>query len=224
MSIRLLPRRHPTSETPQAEPSAASTGALSTNEPSNREVVGDAQDEQQSKDDDAIRVETSSKPTLSPWKRRLVFLVLPIVVLIATAAVAYLRYEKETLGTADAARAASVQAARDATTAILSYRPDTVEQDLAAAQSKLTGSFRDSYASLTRDVVIPGAKQKQVSAEASVPAAASVSATGSHAVVLVYVNQAVIVGNDAPSSTMSSVRVTLDKVDGAWLVSGFDPV
>ena len=35
-------------------------------------------------------------------------------------------------------------------------------------------AFRDSYAALTHDVVIPGAIQKQVSATATVPAAASV--------------------------------------------------
>jgi Mce-associated membrane protein len=106
----------------------------------------------------------------------------------------------------------------------LSYRRDTVENDLAAAESKLTGSFRDSYISLTKDVVIPGAKQKQVSAEASVPAAASVSTSADHAVVLVFVNQMLVMGSDAPTSTTSSVRVTLDRVSGNWLVSGFDPV
>jgi len=37
-----------------------------------------------------------------------------------------------------------------------------------AAKALLTGTFRDSYTSLTKDVVIPGAKQKQISAEASV--------------------------------------------------------
>ena len=35
---------------------------------------------------------------------------------------------------------------------------------------------------------------------------------------------AVIIGQDAPTSTASSVRVTLDKVGGRWLISQFDPV
>ena len=48
--------------------------------------------------------------------------------------------------------------------------------ELHAARDLLTGDFRDSYTSLTNDVVIPGAKQKQISAVATVPAAASVSA------------------------------------------------
>ena len=117
-----------------------------------------------------------------------------------------------------------MQAAKDSTIALLSYKPDTVEQQLGAARDLLTGDFRDSYTSLTNDVVIPGAKQKQISAVATVPAVASVSADPGHAVVLVFVNQTVVVGQDAPTDTASSVRVTLDKVGDRWLISEFDPV
>jgi Mce-associated membrane protein len=123
-----------------------------------------------------------------------------------------------------AAGAQVVQAARDSAVALLSYRPDTVETDLGAVRSRLTGNFRDAYTSLTHDMIIPGAKEKQISAVAQVPAAALVKATGSHAVVLLAVNQTITVGNDTPSNTASSVRVTLDKVGSRWLISGFDPV
>jgi Mce-associated membrane protein len=118
----------------------------------------------------------------------------------------------------------SINAARDSTIKMLSYKPDTVEQQLNAARDLLTGDFRDSYTSLINDVVIPGAKQKQISAVASVPAAASVSADPKHAVVLVFVNQTVVVGQDLPSDTASSVRVTMEKVDDRWLISEFEPV
>jgi Mce-associated membrane protein len=59
---------------------------------------------------------------------------------------------------------------------------------------------------------------------ATVPAAASVSATTNHAVVLVFVDQSLIVGADAPTSSVSSVKVTLDKVGQQWLISDFTPV
>jgi Mce-associated membrane protein len=59
---------------------------------------------------------------------------------------------------------------------------------------------------------------------ATVPAATSTSATAARAVVLVFVNQTVVVGKDAPTNTASSVRVTLDKIDGRWLISQFEPV
>jgi Mce-associated membrane protein len=76
---------------------------------------------------------------------------------------------------------------------------------------------------LTDEVVIPGAKEKKISATATVPGASSVVATENHAVVLVFVDQSVIVGNDAPSATASAVQVTLDKTGDRWLISGFDP-
>jgi len=120
-------------------------------------------------------------------------------------------------------RIESVRVATDGTVALLSYKPETVEKDLGAARDRLAGNFKDSYTSLTRDVVIPGSKQKQISAVATVPAAASVSVTENHAVVLVFDNQTVVIGNDAPTDT-ATVRVTLDRIHGRWLISQFDPV
>ena len=60
---------------------------------------------------------------------------------------------------------------------LLSYQPDTVDKDLGAARDRLTGAFKDSYTQLIHDVVIPGAKKQRIAAVATVPAAASVSAT-----------------------------------------------
>jgi Mce-associated membrane protein len=158
------------------------------------------------------------------WSKAIAYGLLPGLVFLLASAAGYLKWQDGTAREAQAARVESVQAATDSTVALLSYRPDTVETDLDAAKSRLTGTFLDAYTKLTHDLVIPGAKQKQISAVATVPAAASTSATATHAVVLLFVNQSVIVGQDAPTNTASSVRVTLDKVDGRWLISQFDPV
>lgn len=158
------------------------------------------------------------------WGRAIAFGFLPAILLLAAAAAGYLKWQDATARDADLARGASVQAAKDATVRMLSYQPDTVDRDLEAARKLLTGDFQNSYTSLTHDVVIPGAKQRQISAVATVPAAASVSASPRHAVVVVFVNQTVVVGSDAPSDTASTVRVTLDKVGDQWLIAGFDPI
>ena len=158
------------------------------------------------------------------WARVFAFGVLPAVALLLALAAGYLKWMDNSVRNSEVARDDSVQAAKDSTTALLSYKPDTVEQQLSAARDLLTGDFRDSYTSLTNDVVIPGAKQKHIAAVATVPAAASVSANPNHAVVLVFVDQTVIVGQDAPTDTASSVRVTLDKVGDRWLIAKFDPV
>ena len=151
---------------------------------------------------------------------------LPALALILALGAGFLKWQDNSVRSSQIARIESVQAAKDTTIKMLSYKPDSVEQQLNDARGLLTGDFRDQYTSLINDVVIPGAKQKQITAVASVPedGAASVSAEPNHAVVLVFVNQTVVVGQDAPTDTASSVRVTLDKVGDHWLISKFDPV
>jgi Mce-associated membrane protein len=149
---------------------------------------------------------------------------LPALALLLALGAGFLKWQDSSIRAAEVARIESTQAAKDATVRLLSYRPDTVDKDLGAARELLTGDFKNAYTSLTKDVVIPGAKQKQISAVASVPAGASISADAQHAEVVVFVDQTVIMGNDAPTSTNSSIKVTLDNVDGRWLISKFDPV
>jgi Mce-associated membrane protein len=151
------------------------------------------------------------------------FVVLPLLLMGIAVGAGYLKYQDGSVKDGQTAATSSVQAATEGTIALLSYTPDTAQATLTAARDRLTGAFRDSYTSLTNDVVIPGAKQKQISATATVPAASSVIASETHAVVLVFVDQSVIVGNDAPSATASAVQVTLDKSGDRWLITGFDP-
>ena len=157
------------------------------------------------------------------WTRLLV-VALPALALIIALGVGYLKWLDGAARESRAAAEASVRAASESTIAILSYKPETVDRDLKAAAERLTAGFRQQYTQLVNDVVAPGAKQQHITAVATVPAAASVSATGKHAVVLVFVDQTTTIGNDAPTQTTSSVRVSLENVDGRWLISQFDPV
>lgn len=149
---------------------------------------------------------------------------LPGLALILTLAAGYFRWQDVSARVAQQAAAQSVRTATDATIAMLSYRPDTVDSASAAAADGMTGAFRDEYTQLIKEVVAPGAKQQHISTVVTVPAASSVSASARHAVVLLFVDQATTIGNGPPTTTASSVRVTLDKVGGRWLVSQFDPV
>jgi Mce-associated membrane protein len=157
------------------------------------------------------------------WGRLLVA-TLPALALILALGVGYLKWLDGSERASRVAAEESVRAASDSTIAILSYKPETVDQELKAAAGRLAEPFRQQYTQLVNDVVAPGAKQQHISAVATVPAAASASATGKHAVVLVFVDQTTTIGTDAPTQSTSSVRVTLDKVDGRWLISQFDPV
>ena len=173
--------------------------------------------------DDAAPAEAAAKAARRiNWSRVLAYGVLPGLALLLALAAGFLKGQGFAGHMdADLGRIEAIQAARDATVALLSYRSDTVERDLGAARDRLTGRVKDAYTSLTRDVVIPGSKQKQISAVATVAGCGVGVGRTQPRVVLLFVNQTTTVGTDAPAYTKSSIRVTLDKVDGRWMISGF---
>lgn len=176
-------------------------------------------------DADAVEAEPAvvQHDSRKPWARW-AGVTLAAAAMVLTAAAGYLKWQDGSVRLAETAAIDSVRAASDGTVAMLSYHAETVDTELKSAADRLTGGFRGEYTKLVDTVVAPGAKQKHVSAVATVPDAASVSATENHAVVLVFVNQTTTIGNDAPTGSTSTVRVTLDKVDDRWLISQFDPV
>jgi Mce-associated membrane protein len=173
----------------------------------------------------SAEVQPEAKGAKGPiaWSRVFAYGILPALALALAVGAGYLKWSAGIADDLAQARTESVQAARDDTVALLTYHADTVDKDLAAARERLTGEFKDAYGELTRQVVVPGAKEKHVSSVAKANAAASVSATENHAVALVYVDQTVTIGAGAPTDTQPVVRVTLDKVNGWWLVSRFEP-
>lgn len=158
------------------------------------------------------------------WRSVVVYGLVPGLALLLAVAAGFLKWQESSLRSPEHGGGEIVKAATDAATAMLSYNADSVEQDLRAAQDRLTGSFKDSYTELTNDVVIPGAKAQRISAVVRIPAAGSVSITPKHAVVLVFVDQTVVMGEEMPTDTSSAVRVSMDKVGDQWLVSGFEPI
>ena len=115
--------------------------------------------------------------------------------------------------------------AKQGTVATLSYSPEHLDKDLDTAKSYLTGDFLKYYSQFTDDVVRRAVKTKQVSTTAKVVRAAVSDLTPDKATVLVFVNQTTTSADRAePSMAASSVKVTLDRVDGKWLIAAFDPV
>ena len=210
------------------EVSAETTEQLATDVDETEDVERVAESEDESSDDTKTEGADDVRPPARwrriKWSRVLAFGVLPALALVIAVGAGFLKWQDAWVRGSRVAGIESVAAAKDSTIALLSYQPDTVDKELKAARDRLTGSFKDSYTQLIQEVVIPGAKKQHISAVATVPAAASVSATPKHAVALLYVDQTVVVGNDAPTDTSSIVRVTLDRTGGRWLISGFDPI
>lgn len=118
-----------------------------------------------------------------------------------------------------------IDAASEGSVALLSYAPDSLDQDIAGARSHLTGDFLDYYSEFAQKFVVPAAKQKDIHATASVVRAAPITVESDTAQVLVFLNQATTSrDNPEPAQAASAVKVGLAKVDGNWLISSFDPI
>jgi Mce-associated membrane protein len=166
--------------------------------------------------------------TVARWRRVKIGHVVLALVLVVSGALAgwlYVYGFRPDQQTDDAATQTAVNAARDGTIALLSYKPDTLNQDFAAAKSHLTGDFLNYYDQFTKQVVTPAAKQKAVTTTAQVVGAAASEMHPDKAVVLVFVNQ-VTTSKERPDPAMasSSVLVSMTKVHGAWLITKFDPI
>lgn len=157
--------------------------------------------------------------------------VVPVVLLLLllvsgglTAWLYFTEYRPDTQ-TDDAVAQVVTTAAREGTTALLSYKPDTLDQDFAAAKSHLTGDFLNYYENFTREIVTPAAKEKAVTTTAQVVSAAVSELRPGSAVVVVFVDQSTT-SKDRPDPSMSasSVLVSLTKADGRWLITSFDPL
>lgn len=157
------------------------------------------------------------------WESTIGFALLPALLIVGVGATGYLKFQTASERLVDRARTESVHAAVDSAVAMLSYRPDDVDATLGAAKDRLTGPFRESYAALIHDVVIPGAKEKKIAATATVPAAAAIQAAPSRAVVVLFINQTIAVGAEPPTTTASVVQVGLEEVGSRWLISSFEP-
>jgi len=160
-------------------------------------------------------------------KVKVVPVVLILLLLISAGAMAWLyfkqyRPDKQT----DAGVAgAVVNAASEGTVALLSYSPDSLDKDFAAAKSHLSGDFLSYYNQFTEQIVAPAAKEKSLQTNARVVGAAVSELRPDSAVVLVLVDQSTTSkDNPDPAMSSSSVLVSLTKVNGKWLITKFDPV
>ncbi|MGO9152556.1 twin-arginine translocation pathway signal [Mycobacterium sp.] len=157
--------------------------------------------------------------------RRLLTVGLLLVTSACVAAGLYFTQYRPDRETDDAAAKAAAAAAAEGTVSLLSYGPDSLDRDLAAAKLHLTGDFLTYYSKFSDQIVAPAAEQKAVKTTASVVRTAVSQLRPDSAKVVVFLNQTTIsTTKPEPTQTSSSVVVSLTKVNGTWLISAFDPV
>ena len=164
----------------------------------------------------------------APSVRSLLGVVGLVAALLISAGVAgwlYFNQYRPDQQTDTAAAKTALDAATNGTVALLSYAPESLDKDFATAKSHLTGDFLSYYTQFTEQIVTPAAQQKSVKTTASVVRAAVSELKPNSAVVLVFVNQSTTSKENPDGAfAVSSVKVSMNKVDGAWLISSFDPV
>lgn len=158
---------------------------------------------------------------------KLVPAILIVLLLISGGSAAWLyfnQYKPGQLTNPDVARTV-VSAASDGTVALLSYSPESLDKDFAAAKSHLAGDFLSYYNQFTQEIVAPAAKQKSLKTTAHVMGAAVQELHPDSAVVLVFVDQSTT-SKDKPDPSMASsnVLVSLTRVNEHWLITKFDPI
>jgi Mce-associated membrane protein len=118
-----------------------------------------------------------------------------------------------------------IRAASGGAVAALSYSSDSLDRDIANAKLHLTGTFLEYYTKFTRDVVAPAVREKHLTQQATIVRAAISQLHPDSAVVLTFVNETTKSAERKDAlTTPSVVRLTLQKVDGDWLISKLDPV
>jgi Mce-associated membrane protein len=185
-------------------------------------------------DDAATETETRSEPRDGVVRRSARMVrsrlgaVLLAAVLVASAGVAawlYFEQYRPDQETNAAAASVALDAAKNGTVALLSYSPESLDKDFAAAKSRLTGDFLSYYTQFTEQIVTPAAKQKSVKTSAAVVRAAVSELHPDSAVVLVLINQTTTSKENPDGSfAASAVKVGLKKINDTWLISSFDPV
>jgi Mce-associated membrane protein len=154
-------------------------------------------------------------------RARLVVPIVLVAAVVGTGIPATLLYN-ETLVTAaaDANKATASAAAKTRVERILSYRFGTVQQDLTEAKAATTGEFAQQFATAADKVIAPAAQETQITTSAVVVSTAVISSAPDSVVTLVFANQTTTT-KDKPQASTSALRlrVTLDQVNGQWLIS-----
>jgi len=198
------------------------------------EVTDESVDEAAENDDAASETETQPESRDGIVRRsarvvagRLGAIVLAVALLASAGVAAWLYFQqyRPDQQTNDAAATVALDAAKNGTVALLSYSPESLDKDFAAAKTHLTGDFLSYYTQFTEQIVTPAAKQKSVKTSAAVVRAAVSELHPDSAVVLVFVNQNTISKENPDGSfAASAVKVGLKKINDTWLISSFDPV
>jgi Mce-associated membrane protein len=198
-------------------------GAETTDkDPDSQNAVTKAPSLDKSRLDTATAIDRVASRLLAHWGS--ILLTASVVAAVGLAACLFVLQYRPDRQIDDAAAQRAIRAASDGAVAALSYSSENMDRDFARARSHLTGDFLAYYDKFTKEIVIPTVQEKHLAQTAAVVRAAVSELGPDSAVVLVFLNETTT-GKDKPQPliTPSSVKITVTKVRGSWLISKLDP-
>ena len=192
-------------------------------DPDSQSIGTEAASVDQSRPDRAAAIDRVASRLLAHWGS--ILLTASVIAAVALTACLFVLQYRPDRQLDDAAAQRAIQAASEGAVAALSYSSENMDRDFARARSHLTGDFLAYYDKFTKAIVIPTVQEKHLAQTAAVVRAAVSELGPDSAVVLVFLNETTT-GKDKPQPliTPSSVKITLTKVRGSWLISKLDPV
>jgi Mce-associated membrane protein len=161
---------------------------------------------------------------LPDGRPRILLAVLAVVLAVSAAgAVTVLGFSTaEAVGKERAGQEATA-AVLDLTPKLLNFDYKTIDADMARAQSVTTGDYWTQNA--LGQTLKPAVIEQQASTTTVVRAGGVADAQPDKVVVLVFLNQTTTgKGLSAPRVDSRAARVTAARVDGTWLLAGFEPL
>jgi Mce-associated membrane protein len=127
---------------------------------------------------------------------------------------------------AAAAREDAVAPAGHAAETLLSFRYDTLDEELRSEQDLMTDSYADEFLNVFPDQALDLTTQTQATVESTVLAAAPLECgeecSAATVEVLVYVNTEATVAGQSPEVSPNRAVVTMQREGDAWLVGGIE--
>lgn len=154
---------------------------------------------------------------------RLVIVAVLVVLIIASGVLAGFKANQASDAQATQSdRQAAAAAAKTEIPQILTYSYKSLSKDLAKGAADTTGQFKGEFNLETQQIIEPQVPKEQLSTQAQARVAVPIDSTGNQVTVLVFLDQSTT-SKAQPKAQVQQpqLRVTMQKVNGKWLVENY---
>ena len=164
--------------------------------------------------------------TLTPRGRRwLLACAVIVVAALAVATLAFVAAARSSTGMDEGRRDALQTATRDAVERLMTFGPDQSAPDRTDDSGRLTGRLAAEYRSRGPDVVLPGARQSNVTMSAKVVGVGvRTDDDAGETRMLVFVDQTVAVPGSVTQRGSTAKWAFMRNVEGTWRLADLTPV